>query len=89
MKKLMIAAAIVCAAAFAQAATCDWSAKGIYAGEYGGPSWELGDSAGSYWLLALGDKGMDGIAVDTDYNLINNGATILDSGSYADAGVSG
>ena len=89
MKKLMIAVAIVCAAAFAQAATCDWKAAGIYAGEYGGESWENGDSTGSYWLLALGDKGMDGIAVDTSYNLINNGATILDSGSYADAGISG
>ena len=89
MKKLMIAAAIVCAAAFVQAASCNWNADGVYAGEYGGPSWELGDSAGTYWLLALGDKGMDGIAVDTDYKLVNNGATILDTGSYADAGVSG
>ena len=89
MKKLIIAAAVVCAAAFAQAATCDWGAVGIYAGEYGGTSWENGDSAGTYWLLALGDKGMDGIAVDTDYKLINNGATILDTGSYADAGISG
>ena len=85
----MIAAAMVCAAAFAQAASCDWGANGIYAGEYGGTSWENGDSAGTYWLLALGDKGMDGIAVDTDYKLVNNGATILDSGSYADAGISG
>ena len=89
MKKLMIVAAIVCAAAFVQAASCTWSAAGVYAGEYGGTSWELGDSAGTYWLLALGDKGMDGIAVDTDYKLVNNGATILDSGSYADAGVAG
>ena len=89
MKKLMIAAAIVCAAAFAQAAVCEWGAVGVYAGEYGGTSWELGDSAGTYWLLALGDKGMDGIAVDTDYKLINNGATILATGSYAEAGVSG
>ena len=89
MKKLMIAAAIVCTAAFAQAATCDWGAVGIYAGEYGGSSWENGDSAGSYWLLALGDKGMDGIAVGTDYKLINNGATILDSGSYSEATLSG
>ena len=89
MKKLMIAAAIVCAAAFVQAANCNWGAVGVYAGEYGGTSWELGDSAGSYWLLALGDKGMDGIAVDTDYKLVNNGATILATGSYADAGVSG
>ena len=32
---------------------------------------------------------MDGIAVDTDYKLVNNGATILDSGSYADATLSG
>ena len=89
MKKLMIAAAIVCAAAFAQAASCGWGALGVYAGEYGGTSWELGDSAGTYWLLALGDKGMDGIAVDTDYKLINNGATILATGSYAEAGASG
>ena len=89
MKKLMIAAAIVCAAAFAQAASCAWKAAGVYAGEYGGTSWENGDSAGTYWLLALGDKGMDGIAVDTDYKLVNNGATILDTGSYADAGLMG
>ena len=89
MKKLMIAAAIVCAAALANAASLDWKSVGIYAGEYGGTSWENGDSAGTYWLLALGDKGMDGIAVDTDYKLVNNGATILASGSYADAGVSG
>ena len=89
MKKLMIAAAIVCAAAFAQAATCAWEAAGIYAGEYGGSSWENGDSAGTYWLLALGEKGLDGIAVDTDYNLINNGATVIETGAYADAGING
>ena len=89
MKKLMIAAAIVCAAAFANAAVCSWEAMGIYAGEYGGQSWENGDSAGSYWLLALGENGMTGIAVDDSYQLVNNGATILDSGSYADAGISG
>ena len=88
MKKLMIAAAIVCAAAFANAATCAWGADGIYAGEYGGASWELGDSAGTYWLLALGENGTAGLAVDADYNLINNGATILGTGSYADASIS-
>ena len=30
MKKLMIAAAIVCAAAFAQAATCSWTYTNLY-----------------------------------------------------------
>ena len=89
MKKLMIAAAIVCAAAFANAASCSWTAAGVYAGEYGGPSWELGDSAGKYWLLDISTAGMTGIAVDTEYNLINNGATIVSSGTYADAGVAG
>ena len=88
MKKLMIAAAIVCAAAFAQAATCAWQAQGIYAGEYGGPSWENGDSAGTYWLLALGENGTAGLAVDDSYQLVNNGASILDSGSYSGAGIS-
>ena len=85
----MIAAAIVCAAAFANAAVCDWQADAIYAGEYGGASWDAGDSAGSYWLLALGDAGIAGIAVDDSYQLVNNGATILDSGSYSGAAIGG
>ena len=89
MKKLMIAAAVVCAAAFANAAVCDWGAAGIYAGEYGGDSWNDGDSAGTYWLLALGENGTTGIAVDGSYQLVNNGATILDTGSYSYAAIGG
>ena len=89
MKKLMIAAAIVCAAAFANAAVCEWQAAGIYAGEYGGQSWEYGDSAGTYWLLALGENGTTGLAVDDSYQLVNNGASILDTGSYSGASISG
>ena len=52
MKKLMIAAAIVCAAALAQAASCNWNTEWIYAVDTSHPSYDPGGFSGKYWILA-------------------------------------
>ena len=80
MKKLMIAAAIVCAAAFVQAASCKWDA-----GEGDGAGWAWSynadkgvntyddGSVGNYWLIALAANSTAGISVD------NTGALVMNS----------
>ena len=91
MKKLMIAAAIVCAAAFAQASSCTWecvgddgwvwsyykdASKGIDVDTFGE------GSVGNYWVIALTANSTAGISVD------NTGALVMDSkvGSVAKDG---
>ena len=62
MKKLMIAAAIVCAAAFAQAASCYWTCIGVVEGENpvsGTAYFVVGDSTVRNSILALAGKGVD------------------------------
>ena len=77
MKKLMIAAAIVCAAAFAQASSCAWTV------ECEGWAWSYNaekvvntyneGSVGTYWVIALASDSTAGISVD------NTGALVMDS----------
>lgn len=75
MKKLMIAAAIVCAAAFANAASCDWGVAWAYAVDTANPTYDGTESfAGTYWLVALADSSTAGISVD------NTGAITLGTG---------
>ena len=75
MKKLMIAAAIVCAAAFANAATCSWSVDWAYAVDTANPTYDGTESfVGTYWLVALADSSTAGISVD------NTGAITLGAG---------
>ena len=82
----MIAAAIVCAAAFAQAASCSWSADTegwawSYNAEKGVNTYDVG-SVGNYWVIALAANSTAGISVD------NTGALVMDSsiGSVAGSG---
>ena len=72
MKKLMIAAAIVCAAAFAQAAQYTWSGNGVFAGwssqkDGEGYDWNAGGTA--YLFLDAGltarDTILDAVAAGT------------------------
>ena len=77
MKKLMVAAAIVCAAAFAQAASCVWKGDGegwawSFNAEKGVNTYDDG-SIGNYWVIALASDSTAGISVD------NTGALVMDS----------
>ena len=73
MKKLMIAAAIVCAAAFANAASCTWDTKWVWTDgiqetyDYGG--------VGNYYLIALGATDVSGYAISTDGKLVYDDGT--------------
>ena len=85
MKKLMIAAAIVCAAAFANAASCTWSVDWAYAVDTANPTYDGSEAfSGTYWLIALTSSSTDGISVD------NTGAITLGAGmTQAGTGVAG
>ena len=63
MKKLMIAAAIVCAAAFAQAAQYTWSGNGVFAG----------------WSSSTDPEGYEWNAGGTAYLFLDSGATARDT----------
>ena len=80
MKKLMIAAAIVCAAAFAQAAQISWSTGWTCDGEYN----DL--SSGSYWLVYLGDTASTtGFTVYEDGTYDFAGKSVVADGAITDA----
>ena len=72
MKKLMIAAAIVCAAAFANAATCAWNTKWVWT--EGADNYEAG-GVGNYYLIALGATDVGGYAISTDGKLVYDDGT--------------
>ena len=73
MKKLMIAAAIVCAAAFANAATCDWATKWVWTESV--PSTYDAGGVGNYYLIALGANDVGGYAISTDGKLVYDDGT--------------
>lgn len=87
MKKLMMIAAIVCAATFAHAANCQWNSY-AYAQD-----WQTALSGGSYWLVALGssDAGLSSLVVKQDGSVDFGSYTTVASGKITDAmgGVSG
>ena len=72
MKKLMIAAAIVCAAAFANAATCTWNVS--WAWTEGADNYAAG-GVGNYYLIALGATDVSGYAISTDGKLVYDNGT--------------
>ena len=72
MKKLMIAAAIVCAAAFANAAVCSWNTKWVWT--EGADNYTNG-GVGNYFLIALGTTDVGGYAISTDKELVYNDGT--------------
>ena len=73
MKTLMIAAAIVCAAAFANAASCTWDTKWVWTEgiddtyTYGG--------VGNYYLISLGETSASGYAISTEGKLVYDDGT--------------
>ena len=84
MKKLMVAAAIVCAAAFAQAASCSWMSDGegwawSYNATKGVDTYDVG-SVGNYWVIALASDSTAGISVNS------SGALVMDSSVGSVAG---
>ena len=82
MKKLMIAAAIVCAAAFANAATCTWGCDYAWGQKGDTETYSDGSSVGNYWIVALGDTTIGNYAVSTDGELVYKGT----DGKYAKVG---
>ena len=91
MKKLMIAAAIVCAAAFAQASSVSWAVDWAYAVNTSNPTY-TGDEtfAGTYWLVALSGDSTAGISVDDTGKLtLGAGMTQAGTGSITENAFSG
>ena len=87
MKKLMIAAAIVCAAVCAQAASCSWNVDWAYAVNTSNPTY-TGDEtfAGTYWLVALSGDSTAGISVDDTGKLtLGEGMTQAGTGSISES----
>ena len=96
MKKLMIAAAIVCAAVFAHAANCNWSTYAYAADEvtalYGGTYWfiELGSSSDAFADLAVKSDGTlvgataTGAAITDEWGGLSGQLTGLSSANNGD-----
>ena len=80
MKKLMVAAALVCAAALAQASTVDWSYTGdIY--EKDGSTYAFGDSL----ILYLGETGSGTFTIYEDGTYaLGEGTSLVTPGSIVD-----
>ena len=91
MKKLLIAAAIVCAAAFSQAASCSWNVDWAYAVNTSNPTYTGDESfAGTYWLVALSGDSTAGISVDNTGKLtLGEGMTQAGTGSITENAFSG
>ena len=84
MKKLMIAAAIVCAAAFAQAATVSWYNVIVYVDSNGDVVTAL--SAGQQFVLAYIGNTTDGIDYKAAYDNIRNNGTFEFDGEINNIG---
>ena len=69
----MIAAAIVCAAAFANAATCTWNVS--WAWTEGHDDTYNNGGAGNYYLIALGATSVGGYAISTEGKLVYDDGT--------------
>ena len=74
MKKLMIAAAIVCAAMVSQAASVNWQVDWVYSNYDAVNTYDDG-SVVNYWVVnMLGSTDTSGLSVDKDGNLVNKDA---------------
>ena len=84
MKKLMIAAAIVCAAVMGQAAQVAWGVDWAYSNDGASINTYDDGSSVSYWVLNLVDStSVSGVAVDTTGNLVNDNAyAVVGTGSF-------
>ena len=82
MKKLMIVAAIVCAAVIGQAATVSWAVDWTYS-NYGSVNTYDDGSSVNYWIVnMLSATDTTGLSVDKDGNLVNKDAyAVVGTGS--------
>ena len=87
MKKLMIAAAIVCAAVVGQAASVAWDVAWVYS-NYGSVNTYDDGSSVNYWIVNMvSATDTSGLSVDKDGNLVNSANyAVVDSGSYSASG---
>ena len=87
MKKLMIAAAIVCAAVVGQAATVNWQVDWAYS-NYGSVNTFDAPGEMTYWIVNMaGSTDTSGLSIDKDGNLVNSaGYGILETGSITESG---
>ena len=86
MKKLMIAAAIVCAAAFAQAATYNWSGSSGWISADG----DDGLAGKQVYMFNVSDIAKSALLEDLTMDNINKYALELSSGgNYATTGIDG
>ena len=90
MKKLMIAAAIVCAAAMSQAANCQWGMDWAYAIDQNHTTYADETAMGGKYLVLFGDTVAD-VTVDATGNFSYNTEkfTSVASGTFADNTVGG
>ena len=71
MKKLMIAAAIVCAAIVGQAAMVNWDVAWAYSNDGAGINTYDDGSAVNYWIVNMGSAtDTSGLSIDKDGNLV-------------------
>ena len=82
MKKLMIAAAIVCAAVVGQAASVNWDVYWAYSKNGSVNTYDDG-SVVNYWIVNMGTAtDTSGLSVDKDGNLVNSDSySVVGTGS--------
>ena len=87
MKKLMIAAAIVCAAVMGQAAQINWDVDWAYSNDGKGINTFDGPGEMSYWIVNMvGSEDISGLAVDTTGALVNkDNYAILATGTITES----
>ena len=88
MKKLMIAAAIVCAAVVGQAAMVSWACDWAYANDgMGIDTFDAPDEM-TYWVVnMIGSTDTSGLSVDAGGNLVNSAAyAVVGTGSFTENG---
>ena len=84
MKKLIIAAAIVCAAVVGQAATINWAVDWAYSNDGAGVNTYDDGSVLNYWIVNMASAtDTSGLSVDESGALVNNdGYSVLKTGSF-------
>ena len=75
MKKLMIAAAIICAAVFANAANCQWQNDWAYAIDTSHPTYDPGDLLTGKYVILLG-------ATEAAVTVSNDGTISYDTSAF-------
>ena len=87
MKKLMIAAAIVCAAVVSQAASVSWNVDWAYSNN--GTTIDTFDAPDemTYWIVNMvGSTDTSGLSVDKDGNLVNSASyAVVGTGSFSES----